>query len=211
MAILKANAHTMEEIRYRIPEHVEPIENTDILAVVSALQLFVHAGPLMGLKTLHLSLGWVVDPDVQAWSALGHSTYMAVATEDPFDMGLGRASRISAFFYPLIHFHVLQNHHSSLVLHTNPSDLMRTHQNFSLSTSVLQEGYVRFGVVLYLGVFSIPPLPGQLPPPVLKSELSINSDFPFTGHLSIYGWLDILDFCVSSIACIQPLLAAEIL
>ncbi|KAJ7255903.1 hypothetical protein C8J57DRAFT_1651241 [Mycena rebaudengoi] len=48
--------------------------------------------------------------------------YMAAATEDPFDMGPSRASRISAFFYPLTHFHVLHSRHSAL--HTDLSDLM---------------------------------------------------------------------------------------
>jgi hypothetical protein len=45
-------------------------QTSNIFALVSALQLFMHSGPLMGLKTVTFNLGWDVDPDGKAWSDL---------------------------------------------------------------------------------------------------------------------------------------------
>jgi hypothetical protein len=126
---------------------------------------------------------------------------MAAATEDPFDMGLGRASRISARFYPLLHFHVLQNHHSSLVLHTDPSDLMVSlfsnntpslpgstmvhgaHQIFSLVCLFCRSTPSDTELVYIWARFSCS-LPWTAPSTARRPELSINSEIHFTGHLS---------------------------
>ncbi|KAJ7255915.1 hypothetical protein C8J57DRAFT_1235837 [Mycena rebaudengoi] len=102
---------------------------------IAATEISESMPQLVGVARRHCVEDWKVGVeggedfwphDIGFRTLTSATEWPKAATEDPFDMGLGRASRISAFFYPLLHFHVLQNHHSALVLHTDPSDRMHT-------------------------------------------------------------------------------------